>query len=68
MFGNGGRKHDMHSAWAEFEKFLKSFLPSKEANELLAHAWPRHERRWKEHEKLKHEIRHRRITEDDYEG
>ena len=68
MDGNKARKLDVHCAWAAFEAYIRSLMPHHEANKLLLHARPRHERRWKEHERLQHEIRHRRITEDDYEG
>jgi hypothetical protein len=62
------RKLNAQTAWAAFERYIRSIMPHAEANKILLHAKEKHDSRWREHEKLRHEIRNRRITEDDYEG
>ena len=55
------------SAWSAYDAFVRSIMPPDEARALLFHARKAHDRRWKQRERLRHEIRHRKVTEDDYE-
>ena len=68
IFGkHNWKKHNRDSAWAAFESLVRLVMPREEANRLLLHARKEHDRRWNQHERLRHEIRHRKIVEDDYE-
>ena len=56
------------AAWQAYDTFIRSIMPRVDAVDLLRHARDKHDKRWRERERLKHEIRHRRITENDFEG
>lgn len=56
---------EAEKAWADYAAALNAMFPRDEANALLRHARPGHDRRWRSIDAAMQRITHRQITEDD---